>query len=83
MCSALARLLFVGKFDLADLPAMRLLRAEDLIQEPRFMPPWATDLRFLTSYLAYSVFLNEINLGSVMQRYADGHAGPWRFNARI
>jgi hypothetical protein len=34
------------------------------------MPPWATDLRFLTSYLAYSVFLNEINLGSVLNRYA-------------
>ena len=67
---SLARLLFVGKFDLADLDAMRLLRDEGLLEEPTYMPPWATDLRFLTSYLAYSVFLNEINLGSVLNRYA-------------
>ncbi|MEE4186001.1 MAG: flavohemoglobin expression-modulating QEGLA motif protein [Gammaproteobacteria bacterium] len=68
---SLARLLFVGKFDLADLDAMRMLRAEGLLVEPEFMPPWVTDLRFLTSYLAYSVFLNEINLGSVLARYRD------------
>jgi uncharacterized protein (TIGR02421 family) len=68
---SLARLLFVGKFDLADLDAMRLLREAGLLVEPQFMPPWVTDLRFLTSYLAYSVFLNEINLGSVLARYRD------------
>lgn len=65
----LTRLLFVGKFDLSDVGAMRLLREHDLISEPRFMPPWATDLRFLTSYLAYSVFLNEINVDTVLARY--------------
>ncbi len=68
---SLTRLLFIGKFDLADLDAIRLLRDEGLLVEPRYMPPWATDLRFLTSYLAYSVFLNEINLGSVLARYRD------------
>ena len=63
--------MFVGKFDLADLDAIRLLQAEGLLAEPKFMPPWATDLRFLTSYLAYSVFLNEIRLDSVLQHYGD------------
>lgn len=66
---SLTRLLFIGKFDLADLAAMRMLRDAGLLAEPRYMPRWATDLRFLTSYLAYSVFLNEIDLGSVMFRY--------------
>jgi len=61
----------MGKFDLADLDAIRLLRDEGLLTEPRYMPPWATDLRFMTSYLAYSVFLNEINLGSVLTRYSN------------
>lgn len=63
------RLLFVGKIDLADLAAMKLLRQEGLIHAPRFMPPWATDLRYLLSYLAYSTFLNEINLGAVVAKY--------------
>lgn len=73
---AMARLLFVGKFDLADLDAMLMLREAGLLAEPTFMPPWVTDLRFLTSYLAYSVFLNEINLGSVLDRYRDLFTAP-------
>ncbi|OFW98865.1 MAG: hypothetical protein A3E78_13635 [Alphaproteobacteria bacterium RIFCSPHIGHO2_12_FULL_63_12] len=63
------RLLFVGKVDLADLDAMKLLRAEGLIDAPKFMPPWASDLRYLLSYLAYSTFLNEISLKDVVARY--------------
>ena len=32
---------------------------------PRFLPPWAEDLRFLVSYLAYSSFLNRVRRGEV------------------
>ncbi len=63
------RLLFVGKVDLADLDAMKMLREEGLIDNPRYLPPWATDLRYLLSYLAYSTFLNEINLKDVVAKY--------------
>ncbi|MCK5745227.1 MAG: DUF1704 domain-containing protein, partial [Oricola sp.] len=63
------RLLFVGKIDLDDLDAMKFLKAEGLIEEPRYMPPWATDLRYLLSYLAYSTFLNGIDLKSVVARF--------------
>ena len=63
------RLLFVGKIDLADLAAMKVLSDAGLIIGPRFMPPWATDLRYLLSYLAYSTFLNEISLKDVIARY--------------
>ena len=67
----LVRLLFLGKFDLQDLDAIHMLREGGLLVEPQYLPPWVTDLRFLTSYLAYSVFLNEINLESVLTRYSD------------
>lgn len=63
------RLLFVGKIDLADLGAMKILRDEGLVIGPLFMPPWASDLRYLLSYLAYSTFLNEISLKDVVARY--------------
>lgn len=63
------RLLFVGKLDLEDLDALKMLDDEGLLDPPRFMPPWATDLRYLLSYLAYSTFLNEIDLGKVANRY--------------
>lgn len=65
----LIRLLFVGKIDLADLDAMKMLRTENLVSAPKFLPPWAGDLRFLLSYLAYSTFLNEISLADVVARY--------------
>ncbi len=36
-------------------------------REPR--PPWAEDLRFLVSYLAYSAFLNRVDLGHIRKHY--------------
>lgn len=67
--TSMVPLLFVGKFDLGDLDALIMLRKEGLLAEPLFMPNWASDLRFLVSYLAYSVFLNEVNLGAVSDHY--------------
>jgi hypothetical protein len=67
--AAYIRLLFVGKIDLDDLAAMKFLRDAGLLSEPAYMPPWATDLRYLLSYLAYSTFLNGIDLKSVAARY--------------
>lgn len=63
------RLLFVGKIDLDDMPAMKFLHEEGLITAPQFLPPWATDLRYLLSYLAYSTFLNGIDLKTVAARF--------------
>jgi len=70
------RLLFVGKIDLDDLRAMKLLQDEGLLAEPRFLPPWAKDPRYLLSHLAYSTFLNEIDLKGVAERYADLFNAP-------
>lgn len=56
------RLLFAGKADLGDMDALAMLDDEGLLTEPHFMPPWARDQRFLVSYLAYSTFLNQIDL---------------------
>ena len=67
--AGLIRLLFVGKMDLGDLDAMQQLRAAGLLAEPALLPPWAGDLRYLLSYLAYSTFLNEISLRDVTSRY--------------
>lgn len=63
------RLLFVGKIDLADLEAMKLLHEAGYIGDAKFLPPWAKDLRYLLSYLAYSSFLNGISLKDVAARY--------------
>ena len=35
-----------------------------------FMPPWASDLRFLVSYMAYSAFLNQVKMPGFQAYYA-------------
>jgi uncharacterized protein (TIGR02421 family) len=65
------RLLFAGKMDIEDMPAITALAAQGLCVFPRFLPPWAKDLRFLLSYIAYSSFLNRMNLERVRDHYID------------
>jgi hypothetical protein len=63
------RLLFAGKIDIEDMPAVTTLAAHGLCTFPRFLPPWAKDLRFLVSYIAYSSFLNRMHLERVRDHY--------------
>ncbi len=62
-------LLFCGKLDLEDIPVLCELHAKGLCFAPRFLPSWVSDMRFLLSYLAYSAFLNTIDLKRVAQHY--------------
>ena len=53
------------------MPAITTLAEHGLCAFPRFMPPWARDLRFVLSYIAYSSFLNRMNLERVRDHYKD------------
>ncbi len=63
-------LLFCGKLDLGDVHAVAILATEGMCDVPRFLPPWASDLRFLTAYLAYSSFLAQVDVHAVRTHYA-------------
>lgn len=67
--SDLIRVLFVGKLDIEDIPALAQLASKGRIQPPKFMPPWASDLRFLVSYMAYSAFLNQVKMPGFQTYY--------------
>ncbi len=62
-------LMFCGKIDLEDIPVLSQLAQQGLLKQPRFVPPWASDKRFLLSYLAYSSFLNRIDMQKVKAHY--------------
>ncbi len=62
-------LLFCGKLDVEDLPALAQLAADGLCVPPRFLPPWAQDRRFLLTYLTYSSFLNGVRLDDYREHY--------------
>ena len=64
------RLLFCGKLDLEDLPVIGHFSKSGLCLAPSYLPPWASDIRFLLCYLTYSSFLNRIDLGQVKLNYA-------------
>ena len=72
------RLLFCGKLDLEDISVFCQLANLGICREPAFLPPWASDLRFLLSYLSYSSFLNAIDLGPIKRHYQDllAHSPP-------
>ena len=64
-------MLFVGKLDIEDIPALAQLASQDRIEPPKFMPPWASDMRFLISYMAYSAFLNQVKMPGFQAYYED------------
>jgi uncharacterized protein (TIGR02421 family) len=63
------RLLFAGKLALDDVPALAVLEEAGLVTEPRYLPPWASDLRFLTAYMSFSAFLQETDLAATRAYY--------------
>ena len=67
----LIRIAFIGKLDIEDLPAIAYLAGEGELKAPVFMPPWAKDLRFLVSYLAYSSFLNQVKMPGFQRYYEE------------
>ncbi len=71
----LIRLLFVGKVAIADVPDLAELRALGLLEPPRFLPPWAEDLRPLVATMAFSGFLNRVDLPAVRAHYEQILAG--------
>ena len=60
------RLLFCGKLDLQDIPALCELAAMGLCRPARYLPPWASDLRSLLALLTYSTFMNKIDPAPMM-----------------
>ncbi len=67
----LLRILFVGKLDIEDIPALAVLADSGLLLPPATLPPWLKDMRFLVSYLAYSGFLNRVKLPGFQAYYQE------------
>lgn len=62
-------LLFLGKTTLEDLPALGDLVEEGMIVPPKYIPPQFQDLAALSSWMCYSLFLNQLDLKRLAQEY--------------
>ena len=67
----LIRILFMGKMDIEDVPALAQMASAGRMRAPEFMPPWAQDLRFLVSYMSYSSFLNQVKMPGFQAYYQE------------
>ena len=67
----LIRILFMGKMDIEDVPALAQMASEGRMRAPEYMPPWAKDLRFLVSYMSYSSFLNQVKMPGFQAYYQE------------
>lgn len=62
-------LLFVGKLNIEDMGEMVQFKKLGLLKDPKYLPPWIKDVRFLLTYLAYSSFLNKVMLTDIKDHY--------------
>ena len=63
------RLLFAGKLALEDVPLVDELSRESIVAPARYVPPWASDLGFLTAYMSFSAFLQTVDTGASAAYY--------------
>ncbi len=64
-------LLFCGKTTLEDIRVLARLVEEGIVVPPKFLPPQFSDLNALTTWMAYSNFLNQLNLEQIETDYAN------------
>lgn len=62
-------LLFCGKLSIENMPYINALREEGLIDPPRYLPPVISDLKALTSWMAFSNFLNRLDMSKVESEF--------------
>lgn len=64
-------LLFLGKATLEDLHVFSDLVDEGLVVPPKYIPPQFKDLAALSSWMCYSLFLNQLDLKRLAQEYKE------------
>ncbi len=74
----LARNLFAGRMSIGDAIELAPWFESGLLAGPRYVPPWARDLRCVAASLAYSAFLTHVDLSAVrLENIADAEE-DWR-----
>ncbi|MDH5180530.1 MAG: flavohemoglobin expression-modulating QEGLA motif protein [Gammaproteobacteria bacterium] len=58
-------LLFCGKLALEDMGTLARLMERGIVIPPKYLPPPLVDLNAITAWMAYSNFLNQIDLGLI------------------
>ena len=63
-------LLFCGKLAIEDIGTLAHLAAQGIVTPPKYLPPPLADLNALTAWMAYSNFLNKVDLNQIAEDIA-------------
>ncbi|MCA9691636.1 MAG: flavohemoglobin expression-modulating QEGLA motif protein [Nannocystaceae bacterium] len=63
--------LFAGKLDLGDIPALIALRGAGLCRAPRFLPPWVTDPRRMVAHFAVTDIISRTSSAGLRKHYVE------------
>lgn len=74
----LVRHLFAGRLTIGDIVDLAPYFESGLLIGPRYVPPWAQDLRCLAASLAYSAFVTYIDLSAVKLENIAAAEESWR-----
>jgi uncharacterized protein (TIGR02421 family) len=61
--------LFVGKVALEDIPVLFQLHRDGIVSGPKYLPRQFADLDGLAAWMAFSNFLNRMDLGRIQEQY--------------
>ena len=65
----LVRFLFAGKLTAETVPILYELSRTNLVREPKYLPDWVKDTRYLLTFFNFSAFMDLINLSEVEEHY--------------
>jgi len=65
----LVRFLFAGKLTAENVPIIYDLSRDNLVREPKYLPDWVKDPRYLLTFFNFSAFMDLINLSEVEEHY--------------
>lgn len=62
-------LLFAGKLMLDDLPLLIELKDQNILTSPVYLPPQIRDLSALSSWMSFSLFLNQFDMKEIQKNF--------------
>ena len=65
----LVRFLFAGKLTAESVPIIYDLSLNNLVREPKYLPDWVKDTRYLVTFFNFSAFMDLISLAEVEEYY--------------
>ncbi len=63
------KFLFTGKITAESVPILFELYKDGMVREPKYLPDWVKDMRYLVTFFNFAAFMDTISLKEVEEHY--------------